>query len=282
MAWILPFVLLGSCDKELVEYEKGSVEIVVERGDAWLHDFPLFLGIKRKNPPQIAVWIEDAQGRYLSTVYASSKIATQSWLAAGGNRRREALPHWCHSRGVQYADGLYLPTKSEPLADGISGATPRGSFDLKLSPGAGLDRFVVKVEVNHSTDFNETYPESAKEGEPGYSGGRHGSGQPAVVYAADVDLSSGREQFEAVLVGHSSPDGSSGGIDRYFGAHFGAPDRGTHYDSCPMKGRSRVLAAALCVLPFLATEVPAQEFPRFSCSTSVGTGFGLTRPSSGA
>ena len=194
MAWILPFVLLGSCDKELVEYEKGSVEIVVERGDAWLHDFPLFLGIKRKNPPQIAVWIEDAQGRYLSTVYASSKIATQSWLA-------------------QYADGLYLPTKSEPLADGISGATPRGSFDLKLSPGAGLDRFVVKVEVNHSTDFNETYPESAKEGEPGYSGGRHGSGQPAVVYAADVDLSSGREQFEAVLVGHSSPDGSSGGID---------------------------------------------------------------------
>ena len=119
MAWILPFVLLGSCDKELVEYEKGSVEIVVERGDAWLHDFPLFLGIKRKNPPQIAVW-------------------------------------------MQYADGLYLPTRNEPLADGISGATPRGSFDLKLSPGAGLDRFVVKVEVNHSTDFNETYPESAK------------------------------------------------------------------------------------------------------------------------
>ena len=80
MAWILPFVLLGSCDKELVEYEKGSVEIVVERGDAWLHDFPLFLGIKRKNPPQIAVWIEDAQGRYLSTVYASSKIASFSAL----------------------------------------------------------------------------------------------------------------------------------------------------------------------------------------------------------
>lgn len=47
-----------------------------------------------------------------------------------------------------------------------------------------------------------------------------------------------------------------------------------------MKRRFRVLAAALCVLPFLATEVPAQEFPRFSSSTSVGTGFGLTRPSS--
>ena len=40
------------------------------------------------------------------------------------------------------------------------------------------------------------------------------------------------------------------------------------------------MAAALCVLPFLAAEVPAQELPRFSCSASVGTGFGLTRPSS--
>ena len=66
--------------------------------------------------------------------------------------------------------------------------------------------------MNHSTDFNEAYPASAKAGEPGYSGGRHGSGQPAVVYAADVDLSSGVTEFGAVLVGHSSPDGSSGDV----------------------------------------------------------------------
>ena len=24
-----------------------------------MHDYPLFLGIKKKNPPQIAVWLED-------------------------------------------------------------------------------------------------------------------------------------------------------------------------------------------------------------------------------
>ena len=114
MAWILPFVLLGSCDKELVEYEKGSVEIVVERGDAWLHDFPLFLGIKRKNPPQIAVWIEDAQGRYLSTVYASSKIATQSWLAAGGKPPPggppPAEPRFGHSSTQHRNGGLFMTT----------------------------------------------------------------------------------------------------------------------------------------------------------------------------
>lgn len=208
--WILPLVGLCSCQQELVGYERGSVKVVVEQGEAWLHDFSLFLGLKKKNAPQIAVWIEDPEGRYLETVYATHKIATQSWTAAGGNRRREALPHWCHRRGVRYADGLYLPTKKEPLADGISGATPRGSFDLKLAPVEGLTRFVVKVEVNHSTDFNDAWPESAREGEAGYSGGKLGSGQPAVVYAAEVDLSSGEREFEAVLVGHSSPDGSSG------------------------------------------------------------------------
>ena len=37
-----------------------------------------------------------------------------------------------------------------------------------------------------------------------------GSGQPAaIVYAANVDLSSGEKSFETNLMGHSSPDGSS-------------------------------------------------------------------------
>lgn len=76
IAWILPFVLFGSCRKELVEYDQGSVKVVVEQGDQWLHDFSLFMGIKKKNPPQIAVWVEDTEGKYLVTVYASYKIAT--------------------------------------------------------------------------------------------------------------------------------------------------------------------------------------------------------------
>lgn len=213
MMWLLPFVLLGSCEKELVEYERGSLKICVEPGDAWLHDFPVFLGINKKNPPQLAIWIEDAGGKYVSTLYATHKIATQSWQASGGNRRREALPHWCYSRGVRYADGLYLPTKREPLTDGISGATPQSGFDVKLLPGQDLKHFVVKIEVNHSTDFNDAYPQSAKAGEPGYSGGKHGSGQPAVVYAVEVDLLSGAKEFEAVLMGHSTPDGASGEVD---------------------------------------------------------------------
>ena len=203
-------VCLCSCQKELLRYGQGDLQVCIEQGDAYLHDFPLFLGIKKKNPPQMAVWIEDMQGNYLSTLYVTRKIAAADWQSAGGNRRKEALPHWCYARGVQYEDGLYLPTKKQPFADGISGATPRESFDIKLMPSQTFKECIVKIEVNHSTDFNESYPETAREGEKGYSGGKEGSGQPSVVYAAHIDLSAGNKTFEAVLIGHSSPDGTSG------------------------------------------------------------------------
>lgn len=201
-----------SCNNDLVEYKKNDLKITVEQGESWLHDFPLFLGINKKNPPQIAIWLEDMQGRYLSTVYVTHKIATQSWQAAGKNRRKEALPHWCYSRGMKYEDGLYLPTKKEPFTDGLTGATPHSGFDVCLQPVADLKQFRIKIEINHSTDFNEAFPESAKEGDSNYSGGKKGSGQPAVVYAAEVDLTSGEKKFVAELIGHSSADGSSGDI----------------------------------------------------------------------
>ena len=72
-------VSLCACQQELIEYEKGDVKVCIEQGEQWLHDFPLFLGINKKNPPQIAIWLEDTQGNYLSTVYVTHKIATQSW-----------------------------------------------------------------------------------------------------------------------------------------------------------------------------------------------------------
>lgn len=95
--------------------------------------------------------MEDTRQISFLTIYASHKIATCSPGDGGETEEREALPHWCVTlRGVQYEDGLYLPTKDNPLTDGMSGATPRGSFDLKLNPASTLKQFVVKVEINHS------------------------------------------------------------------------------------------------------------------------------------
>ena len=208
--FVITSVMMMSCSNEHMEYQAGDLSVCIEAGDGWLHDYPLFLGIKKKNPPQVAVWLEDADGHYLGTLYASKKIATQGWVSAGGNRRKEALPYWCHRRGVVYDDGLYLPTKSQPLVDGMSGATPRTDFDVRLKNKTGLRHFYVMVEVNHSIDFNDRYSKDKKEGEPYFSGGSEGSGQPSLVYRADVNLDSASTSFDAVLIGHSSADGTDG------------------------------------------------------------------------
>lgn len=205
-------MLFSGCEKERMEYVTGDVKVEVEKGDNWLHDYPLILGINKKNPPQVAVWVEDMDGRYLSTLYVSYKAGTQGWQGAKGNRRKEALPHWCHQRGVVYADGLYLPTKEQPMADGLTGATPRADFEVSMHPKQMPAQFVVKAEFNHSIDWNDAYPKHAKVGDANYSGGTEGSGQPAVVYAAIVDTTSGKKSFVAHLIGHSSPDGSDGKV----------------------------------------------------------------------
>lgn len=212
IAGITVMGLLAACNKDLITYEQGDIKISVEKGDAWLHDFPLFLGIELKNPPQMAIWIEDMAGNYMASIYVTHRIATESWRSNNGNRRKESLPVWCFSRGVKYSDGLYLPTKKEPLTDGISGATPHGSFDVKMRPVGDLRQFVVKIELNHSTDWNDNYPKNATEGDTNYSGGKGGSGQPAIVYSATIDLDSAQKQYTAEIRGHSSPDGSGGEI----------------------------------------------------------------------
>ena len=50
-----------SCEKDLIEYRQGDIKVCVEQGRDWLHDFPVFLGITKKNPPQIAIWLDDMQ-----------------------------------------------------------------------------------------------------------------------------------------------------------------------------------------------------------------------------
>ncbi len=210
--WLLGFVLLSiSCkDVEPLSFSKGDVQIQVEAGENWIHKFPMFLGIKKDNPPQFALWLEDTNGKYLSTVYVTQKIATQGWVASGGDRRKEALPHWCYQRGVVYDDGLYLPTKKQPFTDAQTSATPKSNNQLKIKLSDFITPVVIKAEFNHSIDFNGYFPKSAKEGDENYSGGEMGSGQPAVIYGDTIYPF--QTEAELRLIGRSSSDGSNGAI----------------------------------------------------------------------
>lgn len=202
--------LTSSCQKGDYLFEAGDICIEIETGENWIHDFPLLPGINKKNPPQFSVWIEDTAGNYLATVFVTYTIATESWIGSKGNRRKEALPHWCYKRGVVYPDGLMLPTKDNPLTDGITGATPKSNKVLQVRL-FNFDRpVIIKAEFNHSLDFNDFFPESAAEGSDNYSGGKMGSGQPAIIYAATLyPLDS---ELALIPIGRSSSNGSDGNI----------------------------------------------------------------------
>jgi len=61
---------------------------------------------------QFAVWIEDAQGRYVRTLYATR------WTATGGWRRREgSIPQWVRQSG--------LAGRNRADIDAFAGPTPR-------------------------------------------------------------------------------------------------------------------------------------------------------------
>lgn len=202
--------LCYSCQKDLMEYQHGDIEIKIKAGEEWKHPFDLFLGIKKQNPPQIAVWIEDMEGNYLTTLYVSYKAGKQSW--SGNDKRKEALPYWNYIR-LPYQphqpvpDGYTGATTQQPVPDAVTGATPSSNFELQMNPLNGLEKFVVKAEFNHSKDYNDFYPETAVFGDENYSAE---SGQPAVIYEAIIDLTVTRKEYKMQMIGHSSPDGSNG------------------------------------------------------------------------
>ena len=188
-----------------------DVTLAFEKGANFIHVLKIIKVITIKLPPQFAVWIEDPDGNYVETLYVTEKGGTQGWKAKPGGppaetiRRPEALPCWSHKRNVVYPDGLFMPTRENPLTDAVTAASPAGDFRLNTKVPQGLTNFVVLVEVNLPGDYNEAYPGNASPGSPNYSGA---SGQPSIIYGATVDLASGSGTWKLMPIGHGSPDGS--------------------------------------------------------------------------
>ena len=213
----------GSTEKSTITLKSNTVgkrlTINLEQGEHYIHKMKILPLITIKSPPQIAILLEDSKGNYVETLFVTRRTATQKWRKAPKDktpkdkiRRQESLPYWAHTRCVQYADGLYLPTREEPLPDSITSASPKGGFILNTKMAEDLKQFRILVEINASLDFNEYFPKDAGVEHDNYSGGDWGSGQPALIYSAEIDLHRAGQNYELQLIGHSSPDGSNGNI----------------------------------------------------------------------
>jgi hypothetical protein len=179
------------------------LEIVIVKGRA--HNHPL-----------MAIWVEDLEGNYIQTLYVAESIAkgvylhgdasTGRWLP-GPIRRPAALPYWGHQRGVQAEDGLYMPSQKSPMADAVTGPTPKGNFTLKTqTPKPGISKFRILMEINQPWDWNQHWYNNKFPDDREYMT----SAQPAVVYEAMIDLTTDIEIFEMKPIGHSHWSGKTG------------------------------------------------------------------------
>lgn len=175
---------------------------------------------KQHNHPLMVFWLEDESGNFLKTLYVAASIGKGvfrygakgegHWMP-GEIQRPSSLPHWAHKRGVRNEFGNYVPSPSMPVPDAITGPTPKRNFIIKTNTGSDVPaRFVLKMEINQSWDFNEHWTSGKFPGNPEYLA----SCQPALVYKAVIDLNDkDKRSYLVEPVGHSHYDGSDGSLN---------------------------------------------------------------------
>lgn len=187
----------------------------VVTGESYRHWEKVFLNIGYTVIPQMAVWLEDEQGNFVQTLYVSGKSSKGEWIDVDNPffsekviRRPEALPIWSHKRGKKESDGLYMPTPENPLVDGISAATPLGSFSLATNVNKPNQSYLVNYEINRSYDWNEHWSFDKFPDDFVYNDGSNG--QPSLLYQGMVDFSIPNQAVLLDLKGHGHYSGKDG------------------------------------------------------------------------
>lgn len=199
LSFALALVLSGS----LAASAADRIELSLTAGPEWSH-VKWFGPARLVLTPQIAVWLEDDSGRFVADLFVTGKAGKSAW---GKVRRPEALPVWSHARGRRYADGLFMPTRDEPLPDALSGPTPKAKKagdEIRLSfalPAGAAPGSRLLVEINSSFDFNAAFPE--RKGDV--------NGQPSLVYSAALGAP-GADYAAAAVLGTGHPAGADGSV----------------------------------------------------------------------
>lgn len=153
--------------------------------------------------PQLAVWLEDQNGRYIKTLYVTKKASALSWLFGPKKGRPESLPLWYHASKHDSKKSA-AQNGSQKEIDAVTSATPKGG--LVINQKIGDEPCVIKVEVNASFDYNSTWTKKN-------SGV---NGQPSLVYQALLPAGQ-KEEVALELLGSGSVNGSNGDIYKNVG-----------------------------------------------------------------
>jgi len=171
---------------------------------------------KEHNHPSFVIWAEDMNGKYIQTLFITVSLGTGvfghgdassgKWMP-GEIIRPAAIPYWAHKRGIKGDDGLFMPSKNNPIPDIYTGATPSGNFEVRTR----FDEIPPKIfrilfEINQTWDWNEYWTNNKYPDDDEYKT----SCQPALVYLAEIDMDNLKETYEMKVIGHSHFSGKTG------------------------------------------------------------------------
>jgi len=183
-----------------VAFADDGVSLVIAPGSGWVSK--VFMGVVPvKKTPQYAAWIETVDGSYVETLIVTSRASHGDWRGNPKGGRPDALPVWAHATAA---------VSEKSTIDAASSATPDGDKPVSASTG-GLVRgneYIIRFEINHSFDYNDTWSKSAKKGETYFSGV---NGQPSLVYGARF-IAGKAASVVLAIEGHGSVDGRDGSI----------------------------------------------------------------------
>ena len=208
---LLMATLITACtSRKAAKHTDRLTEVITSNSDK--EGYPIHVVFRKgieHNHPLMAIWVEDASGNYIETLYVARSIGTgifghgrieDGQWEPGPVSRPAALPYWWHKYGE-------LPAPESPVPDAITGPTPEADFYLDTRIIESIqDTFKVLLEINQSWDWNEFWTNDLYPGNIDYET----SSQPALVYEVLVDRSGSDQVFLMTLSGHSHYAGENG------------------------------------------------------------------------
>lgn len=188
-------------------------------------------GDGNQKAPAFAIWTESLDGDFIENLYLSSMTATNYVKYEGRwEAKPHSLPYWSHrvcqpksylidEYFVEQEAGaprytLHLSNMDDmekyPDLDTVTGATPWADYKIETVTGKKSGKLKILLELNQSLDYGWYYGENSINSQATSNIFYMDSGEPALVYAVDIDLDSPQTVYEMSLIGYSHFAGENG------------------------------------------------------------------------
>jgi len=194
-----------------------SDSLIINMSEHGLEFIIYFEKGEEHNHPTFVFWIEDMNENYVQTLFVTKSFATgifghgpvndTLWgTEPGVAKRPAALPYWWYKCDKKSIESV-VPAPDNPFVDAYTGATPEGSFSLRIKTDkTGTGKFRLFMEINQSWDWNDYWTNNKYPDDYAYKS----SCQPSLIYSVTIDPESTVKEYYLNPIGHGHYSGKDG------------------------------------------------------------------------